>query len=87
MRVSGMQRSVLKHSTEAADRGCAPLGSRISQLSTAFFQLTEQREAPEPCQKFTGTRTHPDLAAHACAGHCCCPSEGAARAALPVAKY
>lgn len=40
---------------QAADCGCAALGSKISQLSMVLFQLTEQREAPELCQKFTGT--------------------------------
>lgn len=35
----------LNPAQQAADCGCAALGSQISQLSTALFQLTEQREA------------------------------------------
>lgn len=49
----------LNTAQQAAGCGCAALGSKISQISRALFQLAEQREAPELCQKFTDTPTHP----------------------------
>lgn len=67
-----MHRPVLQHSTADSRLAVQLWGSKISQLSTVLFQLTKQREAPELCQKFTGTWTHPDTAAPSWAGHCCC---------------